>query len=87
VEGLIIGAVFLSCAGMVLCLYALLSGRCKHEWEVKEKHIEPSKLQKAKDGGFECKKSLSPYWVERSMIIILVCKKCGKIQTHKYEEL
>lgn len=93
-EGIILASIALGLGIFGLFLYLAVcasiksrENRCKHEWEIREKHLEPTALQKAKDGGFEASKSLSMGWVERTLILVIVCKKCGELRIEEFDSL
>ena len=84
----IVASIFLAFSLIAGVIYLLITGRCKHEWETREKHIEPSKMEKANQQGYEMTKAkggIHPVWLERSMYIIMVCKKCGKVEEYEQE--
>ena len=62
--------------------------RCKHEWEILKDTTYPSKLEEYKKVTGE---SLIPRYqetmielTERTVIVIMACKKCGKLKIKRY---
>ena len=49
---------------------------CKHEWEVKDKTEFESPL---KNAGYVPKGDVPSWAFNRMVVVILACKKCGKI--------
>jgi len=62
--------------------------RCKHKWEIIKDDVYPSKIEEWKKSGGNAPvpKFIDSFkeMTERTVIIILKCKWCGKLVIKKY---
>jgi len=52
---------------------------CNHIWEVKDKTILPSGYEQLGDGTDFGSRSIPQWMFKKKVIVILACKKCGRL--------
>lgn len=53
---------------------------CKHEWEVLDKTVLPSAFEQMKEDPMEVSGADTAAFFQKTVSLVVSCKKCGKLE-------